>query len=449
MNLLITFLVFVLCMVGALILNISMLVPLIVGFVLFTLLAVHKGFSLKTVLKLSAGSLKNSLIVVRILLLIGCLTGIWRQSGTVAYFVSLGISLIPPRAFLLAIFLLTAVMSYALGTSFGVTATAGVILITVARAGSVPTALAAGAILSGVYVGDRGSPAASSANLVAVITQTDMRRNVRDMLKCSLVPFLICCVLYALLSLLIPFEMADTDMLQLLDGEFSLVWYCLIPAILMIVLPFCGLQVSIAMGVSLISAMLIAVFVQGNSFSSCFQSILFGYHAKNPLLDGMISGGGIQSNLEVCGILIVSSSYGEIFRGTELLAPVNQKLNAWAKRIGRFPVMLGLGAGMCALFCNQTIGVIMQNQLSEAMYGNSEMEKRRKMLDIENSAILLAGVVPWCIACSVPLGMLNADIRSIPFAFYLWLLPLYWLIHEKTMNITKNLKIDKASISCS
>lgn len=431
MDLWIAFLIFAGCMAGALALGITLLAPLGVGFVLFARLAVRRGFRLKTVLKLAVWSLRNSMIVVRILLIIGCLTGIWRQSGTVAYFVSLGVSLIPPQVFLLAVFLLAAAMSFALGTSFGVTATAGVILISVARAGGVDPIWAAGAILSGVYLGDRGSPAASSANLVAVLTGTDMRRNVRDMLKCALIPFLICCALYTLLSALHPAAAIDAAVLDQLGGEFSLVWYCLIPAVLMIVLPFCGMNVRRAMGVSLLSALLISVFAQGNDLLSCLRAMLAGYRAKTPALDGMLSGGGVVSNLEVCGILILSSSYGEIFRGTNMLSPVNEKLTRLAKRIGRFPAMVLLALGVSGLFCNQTIGAIMQNQLSADMYGDSEEEKRQKMLDMENSVILLSDAVPWCIACSVPLGMLGADYRATLAAFYVWLVPLYWLLRQR------------------
>lgn len=431
MELWVAFLIFAGCMAGALAFQVTLLLPLGIGFVLFVSLAVRRGFDLKKILKLAVWSLRNSMIVVRILLIIGCLTGIWRQSGTVAYFVSLGVSLIPPPVFLLAIFLLAAAMSLALGTSFGVTATAGVILISVARAGGVNPVLAAGAILSGVYLGDRGSPAASSANLVAVLTKTDMRQNVRAMLKCSLIPFLICCALYGLFSALNPVERIDTAVLTQLEGEFSLVWYCLIPAVLMIVLPFCGMNVRGAMGISLLAALLISVFVQGNDLLSCFRAMLTGYHAKDPALDTMLSGGGVLSNLEVCGILILSGSYGEIFRGTNMLSAVNEKLAHWAKRIGRFPVMALLALGVSGLFCNQTIGAIMQNQLSADLYGDDEEERKRKMLDMENSVILLSDAVPWCIACSVPLGMLGADYRATLAAFYVWLVPLYWLIREK------------------
>lgn len=431
MTLFIAFPLFILCMAVCLVLDVTMVAPLCVGFVLFTMAAMRKGFSMKEILNFAAGSVKDSLIVVSILFLIGCLTGLWRISGTVAYFVTLGISSIPPSVFLLAAFLLTTVMSFALGTSFGVTATAGVILISIARAGGINPILAAGAIFSGVYVGDRGSPAASSGNLVAVLTHTDMRRNVREMLKTSIIPFVLCCVLYAGLSLLTPMQNVDTEILDRLGAEFRLSWMCLIPAVFMIVLPFCGVQIKHSMLVSLAASFLVSMFVQGRSLTECLYTLVMGFTPNDGELTAMLSGGGIASMVEVCIILLISGTYGGIFRGTNLLSGLTEKLLQIAGRIGRYPLMLVMSFFVSGLFCNQTIGIIMQNQLSDGLYGSSEEECSRKMLDIENSVVLVAGIVPWCIASSVPLAMLGVDARAVLVGFYLWLVPIcYYLKGE-------------------
>lgn len=433
MELLIVFLLFILCMTAALITGLSMIFPLVIGFFLFSFLAMRKGFSIRQIASFAAGSFKDSFIVVSVMLIIGCLIGLWRQSGTIAYFISLGVSLIPPWGFLPASFLLTAVMSYAIGTSFGVTATAGVILISIARASGVSPVLTAGAILSGVYIGDRGSPASSSANLVAVLTHTDMRKNIRMMLRSAALPFLCCAVLYAALSFALPLMEPSGTVTDLLRAEFAMHWTCLIPAILMLALPFTGIRVRTAMLISIISAFLIAVFVQGAAVLDCFKCMLLGYKAADPQLDAMISGGGILSMLEVSVILLISGTYGGIFRGTGMLEAFNKRLVRLSGRIGRYPAMLLLSMCTCALFCNQTIGAIMQNQLSASLFGDTEPEKEDKMIAMENSVILVAGLVPWCIASSVPLSMLGANAASLPFAFFLWLLPLFTVIRQKKL----------------
>lgn len=431
MDVLIAFLLFAGCMTACLILDITMILPLALGFVLFSGTALRRGFSAREILSFASESLKDSFIVIGILLLIGCLTGMWRLSGTVAYFVTMGVWVIPPRLFLLAAFLLATAMSYALGTSFGVTATAGVILMSIARAGGVDPVLAAGAILSGVYVGDRGSPAASSGNLVAVLTHTDMRKNVREMLKCSLIPFLICCAAYGLLSAKAPMQSVQNGILEMLGSEFDLHWLCIAPAVLMLVLPFCGLSIKLSMAASLISSAAAAIFIQHAGVGECLRVMLLGYETENPELANILSGGGMSSMLEVCIILVISCSYGSIFEHTGLLDGVNRKVGTQAEKLGRFPVMLLLGLGVSAVFCNQTIGAIMQSNLSVQMYGDSDSEKTAKMLDMENSVILVSGLVPWCIACSVPRAMLGVGAGAIPFSFYLWIVPLWWLLRWK------------------
>jgi NhaC family Na+:H+ antiporter len=79
------------------------------------------------VVRMSFEGFKTARTLILILLLIGMLTGSWRSAGSIVTFVYYGIQLIRPRLFLIVAFLLTCLMSYALGTSFGVAGTAGVI----------------------------------------------------------------------------------------------------------------------------------------------------------------------------------------------------------------------------------------------------------------------------------------------------------------------------------
>ncbi len=418
----VTFSLFLISMILSLIIGISMVYPLLIGFFLFSWLAMKRGFSTADIIDMIRRSLHDSFIVIGILLLIGCLTGLWRASGTIAYFVSLGVSLIPPSVFILAAFLLTTIMSFALGTSFGVTATAGVILMSIARAGNVNTILTAGAIFSGVYVGDRGSPAASSGNLVAVLTHTDMRDNVRIMFKSSVIPLLLCMVLYTILSFVSPMQQADTAVLKRLSDTFHLTWQCLIPAVIMIILPFAKVSIRTSMIISIIVSLFVTVTTQNLPLAECLRIMCMGYTPADPSLASMLAGGGIASMAEVCVILFISGTYGEIFKATKLLDGLMDQFRKISGKIGRFPFVFMLSVVICGMFCNQTIGIIMQNQLTSGLY--TDDEKSLRMLEIEDSVVLTAGLVPWCIACSVPLAMLGEGFAALPFAFYLYLVPL-------------------------
>ena len=81
------------------------------------------------------------------------------------------------------------------------------------------------------------------------------------------------------------------------------------------------------------------------------------------------------------------------------------------------------------VFCNQTIGVMMVNRLGGNLYDGNE--KYEKMLDIENSVIVISGLVPWCIASSVPLSTMGVSAAALPLAFYLWILPVCHVLQRK------------------
>ena len=394
MDILIAFVVFIACLILCLSFDITMILPLFVGFVLFSFVAVRRGKSVREVGKMSLSTVKDSLIVVRIILLLGCLTGLWRASGTIAYFVCGGVKLIPPSLFVLAAFVLTSVMSFAIGTSFGVTATGGVILMAIGRAGGINPVIVAGAVMSGVYVGDRASPAASSANLVAVLTGTDMRDNVRLMLKNSILPFAMCCVIYTILSLFVPMADMDVSLLENIAGEFNLSWVCLIPAVLILALPFCNVSIILSIFISMSSAFAVAVCTQDVSVLQALRIMIMGFVPDDLSLVGIFSGGGLISMLEVGCILLLSGTYGGIFRGAGFLEEVDKALLKMSRKIGRYQTMLIMSFAICALFCNQTIGSIMQSELSAPLYGDSDEEKTARMMDIENSVILVAGLIP-------------------------------------------------------
>lgn len=423
--------IFLICMALSLFTGISMIIPLFIGFLMFSFKAYQMGYGIKEILGLILPDLKEAAVIVIILLIIGCMTGIWRQCGTIAYFVVKGVRILPPSMFVLTAFLLSSAMSFALGTSFGVTATCGTIMMAIARAGNVNTVMVAAAVLSGVYVGDRGSPSASSANLVAAVTHTDITANIRIMFRESLIPFIICTMMYLALSLFNPMKTIDETLLNTLASAFNLNLLCIVPALVMVILPFCHVPIRLCMIISVAISFIVCIFTQECSVSDILKSMVVGYSSENDFLNSTLSGGGLISMIEVSIILIISGTYSGLFKATGMLDPLTGRMEKLSETIGRFPMMIIMAFVLCAVFCNQTIGVIMQNQISMGLYGDTPDEKTSKMLDIEDSTIIIAGLVPWCIACSVPLSMMEADARSIPLAFYLWMIPLFHAIQQK------------------
>ena len=426
MELLLCFALFVAAMALSLSCGVTMILPLIVGLIAFGALALRRGFSLRAILGMVGHGMWSSRMVVVIMLLIGCLTSLWRQSGTIAYFTYYGVRLIPPQAFILAAFVLSALMSYALGTSFGVAATIGVILMTIARASGVSTVIAGGAILSGVYFGDRGSPAASSASLVANETGTDASQNFKRMMPSALLPLGLCVLIYAALSLWNRPGAVDSALLTRFEGEFALSLWCLLPTVLLLALAFAGMKIKYVMAIDILASLVLTLVLQKTTLMDALRMMLLGYAPADPELSAILSGGGVASMLQIVCILLLSSGCSGIFEGTQMLSSVEGALRRLCGRIGRFPTMVLTSIAAACVFCNQTIGIIMCRQCMGGNYPDTEQGRIELMLDIENSVVTLSGLVPWCIACSVPMGMLGLDVRSLPFACFLYLIPLCW-----------------------
>ena len=188
MSAIICFALFMGAMVACLTTGYDMIWALLFGIVLFLLRGKANGYSWRDMWKAmwDEGSKILSLIVV--FLLIGMITGMWRSCGTIAFFIYHGIQLITPKLFILVAFLLTCLLSYALGTSFGVVGTAGIILMAMARSGGVSEIVTAGTVLAGAFFGDRCSPVSSSASLVAALTESPLYDNLKMMRRSGWLP---------------------------------------------------------------------------------------------------------------------------------------------------------------------------------------------------------------------------------------------------------------------
>ncbi len=431
MELYIAFIVFIISMLVAIITNHSMVISLFIGLVAFLIVGKMRGYPLKDMIKMSVEANKSSLVVIKVMLIIGVLTAVWRVSGTITIFVYYGMKVIMPPIFLLITFLLCCLLSYAIGTSFGVAGTVGVIFMALARSGGVNPLITAGVVMSGVYFGDRCSPVSSSANMVAGVTNTQIYDNVKIMMKTGALPFVITLIIYVILSVTNPIASVDQTMIQTFEEQFTLSLLSFLPAVIVIGLPLLKIGVVKAMITSIVSAIIIAWLVQGVDLVSVIKICIFGYESASSGLGAILDGGGLVSMIEIAIILVISSSYSGIFSGTKMLNNLQEKLGNACNRVGRFAIMVAMSIAMASIFCNQTIGTLMCADLMRKPYLDGGGDNTELAIDLENSVILIACFIPWSIGCSVPLLMLGVDFKALPFAVFMYLVPICYLFTKK------------------
>ena len=421
------FVIFLTLVAACLVLGKPVAWALLGGLAVFWLLGLRLGFTNAQLWEMAWEKCKKSLIVVSVIALIGVITGLWRVSGTIAFCIVRGVELVTPGLFLFIAFLLCAALSYVLGTSYGVSSTMGVILMALARSGGVSPAVTAGVVLSGVYFGDRCSPASSAAILVAAVTETDLYRNVRQMLKTAALPTVLTMGAYLLLSFRHPITAVDETVLASLRGGFSISWTALLPAAVMFLLPLFKVPIKLAMCASIACAAVLACTVQGFSPAEVLSAAWGGYHPADPTLSAVLGGGGVTSMTASYVIVLLAGLYSGILEGTGALEPLSGRAEALANRVGRFPAMTGISVLTSAILCNQAVASIMVQQLMGRTYASRE----ELAMDIENSVILIAGLIPWSIACSIPLSMLGSGPEALPYALLLWLIPACYLFTKK------------------
>ena len=414
----------------------DVLIALVFGWALFCLYGRRRGCSWRSLLCMSRDGIRPVTTILCTFLLIGMLTALWRAAGTIPLIVCLLSGLIRPGAFLLLAFLLNCILSVLTGTSFGTAATMGVITMTVARTMGISPLWTGGAILAGVYFGDRCSPVSTSALLVSRLTDTDLYRNIRNMLRSAAVPFAGTCGIYLIAGLCLSGDGAVPDVRALFAAGFRLHWASLLPAVAVLVLSLLRAPVQFTLLSSILLAAGVSVVSEGMSPAELPGLLLSGYTAKTPELAAMLDGGGIVSMVHVALVVTVASSYSGLFAGTGLLDGVQEKIGALAGRTGVFPAvaLTALVSGMIS--CNQSLAILLSHQLCVPLAPDRE----QIALDLEDSAVVLPPLIPWSIAGAVPLATVGAPTASILAACFLYLLPLWRIFRTAAGNCDKSVR---------
>ena len=432
MEIIISFIFSFILLIACVLKGIFVAYPLVAIFILFFIVAIRQGNEFKYVGKLALEGSKKSLTILKIFILIGAITAIWMSSGTVAAIVFYGIKFLKPEIFVVSAFLISCLVSFLIGTSFGTVGTVGIALMVIARGGGVNSSVAAGAIIAGAYFGDRCSPMSSSANLVGVITDTNIYENIKNMFKTSLVPFAFSLLAYLVISIKFPLnnsgDYLNTEILKV----FHISMVILIPALIMLLFSIFKIDVKISMLISVITAVVISIFIQNYSIGQCINYMIFGYNMPiDSSLNSIIKGGGIISMLKTALVVFISSAFSGIFEGTGMLNKVQEQLDKAENRYQIFRNVVVTSICTSAFGCSQSLAAIMTHMLNKKSYSKNGVSKEQSAVDLENTAIVISPLIPWNVALLVPMINLRTDFKCIPFLVYLYSIPIYNLICYK------------------
>lgn len=397
----------------------SIIYALLAGFVLFMGYGKSRGYSWKELGHMAFEGIYKVKNILITFVLIGMMTALWRAAGTIPAVICYTIRFIQPSVFLLMVFLLNCLVSVLTGTALGTAATIGVVCATMASALKISPWLTGGTILSGVYFGDRCSPVSTSALLVAELTETNIYQNIKTMIKSAAVPFVLSCILYGMISMRAGRSAELPNLVHRFSGQFVISWIALLPAVVILVLSVLQAGVKISMLASILTAVPVCVFTQGISWQELPQLLITGFHSGDAAMAAMLNGGGIVSMIKVGAIVCISSSYSGIFQETGILDRVQKIVEELAEKTFPFLAVFVTAVITSIVACNQTLAIMLTRQLCE----KTEEDQKKMAGYLEDSAVVIAPLIPWSIACAVPLSAVGASEISILAAFFLYLLP--------------------------
>ena len=306
----------------------------------------------------------------------------------------------------------------------------GVVCMTMGSAMGVNPLFTGGAVVSGIFFGDRCSPVSTSALLVSELTGTDLYGNIRRMLRSCLVPFVLTCAAYLALGAFSRGGSGAMDVKTMFSGHFTLHWILLVPAPLILVMAAFRAKVKYTLLASAAAAAVCCLVFQKMPVHELIRLMIFGYRSEDPQLAAMMNGGGFLSMIQVSVIVGISSAYAGIFEGTGLLLGIKRYVEAVSRKITPFGGILAVSVVTSMISFNQTLAIILTDQLTK----DAEPDKEKRALALEDTVVLMAALVPWSIAGNVPISTIGAPMASLCLAFYLILVPLWNFARALTQN---------------
>ncbi len=402
--------------------------PLVIGFLpgylVLVYLSKQNKQSFKQILQISIRGVYKTRIVILILFLVSFLLPSWYLSGTIDQMVKIALYLINPHYFYVLTFVAAMVFSMILGTTVGTLSAIGVPILGTATVLNLPTAIVAGALVSGAFVGDRTSPFSSAHQLLAHTLELPVKKQWSAMFLTTLIAIVLSMLFYG------GFDFFSTEKV---NHTVSFEWRELtvlqfIPPIILLLLVLFRLSIIYAFLTSVLSAAIISI-VEGGTVSIVASAFWNG-------IEGL--GGGFLHMYELLLFLALAGAYNGLLEELNVIQPY---LDKWLKRstslTGDTFKILSATLLISVIAANQTLPVILTGRSFLPHWKNKygEEELARVMGD---TTMLFPGMVPWsvlAIMCSTIVGV--PILEYLPYALFLWILPLLTLIVSLLKHVQK------------
>lgn len=270
---------------------IGMFLATIISFIVTSPVAEKKTFSEKVELFCTGGGDNTLILMVIIYMLAGAFYGVSGAMHATDTVTNLGISILPASLILPGLFIIGCVLSFSMGTSMGTVSALMPIAISIGQKTGVSIPLLCGIVVGGAMFGDNLS-FISDTTIAATTTQNI---GMKEKFKANLIMVLPAVIITIIGLALWPIDSTNISS----TGAIDLV--NLIPYILIIALSLIGLHVIPAMGISILSGVVIGIMHGDFTFVSCFKVIHEGMTWMQDMAIIAIFVGGVIAMMKYLG----------------------------------------------------------------------------------------------------------------------------------------------------
>ncbi|UPM42387.1 Na+/H+ antiporter NhaC [Halocatena salina] len=412
--------------IGAVLLDLDPHLPLLWAIVLTGLVGRYWiGVPWDTQYEGLVDALQMGMQAILILFVIYTLIATWMSAGTIPALIYYGLELLSPSVFLPATAVLGLVVAFAVGSSWTTAGTIGVAFMGIAQGLGVPLPMAAGALLTGAYTGDKLSPLSDTTNLAAAVTNTDLMTHVRTMRVGTTLAFGISLLAYASLGLAaqgsIPAGRIETIQTAI-AGSYSLHPVVFLPLLVAFGLALFGIPALPSLVSGVFFGVGTTILVQGVSFTAAWEIAQSGTDPQTgaELVNELLASGGLMGSTWTITIVVAALALGGLLERTGVLAVL-------AHHIGRLiESVAGLTAGtavsavaMNALAAEQYMSIVVPGMTLRGLYEDFDLESRNLSRAVESSGTVTSALIPWNAG-----GVYMAGVLGVPTLAYA---PYYFL----------------------
>jgi NhaC family Na+:H+ antiporter len=420
------------------------------------LVALKNGYTSARLRDAAVGGVSSAMGAIFILLAVGALIGTWNMSGTIPTVVSYGIALLRPGIFYLAVAVICAAVGMVTGSSWTTAGTLGVAFVGMAPILGMSTAIAAGAVVSGAYVGDKMTPLSETTILVpSLVGGVTVNEHIRGMTATVIPSFVLALVGFLIVGLTVDPESSavGTDEARaLLADVYHITPLNLLPLALLVVLayrqvpPFLSIfAVAVFSGVmaSFTQPDVVRAFVdepgQGavlNGIEGIYKSMANGFVSTsgNARVDDLFSRGGMASMLTTVWLILGALSFAAIMEEAgfldRLIAPVVRRARTDA---GLITSVAGTCIGLNVVAGDQYVADVLPSRVFRGAFARQGLTPRMLSRTVEDTGTVTSPLVPWNSCGAYMTGVLGVPtISYLPFAFFNILNPVVALVFAFT-----------------